>query len=72
MLLFVQPQLAADQAVFMTISALSNVGLFHDILPDMPRGTYVIAALMLAGRMVPLLILWWMADLGTEAELAIG
>jgi trk system potassium uptake protein TrkH len=72
MLLFVQPQLAADQAVFMTISALSNVGLFHDILPDMPRGTYVIAALMLAGRMVPLLILWWMADLGTPAELAVG
>ena len=30
MLLFVEPQLAADQVVFLTISALSNVGLSRE------------------------------------------
>jgi trk/ktr system potassium uptake protein len=72
MLLFVQPQLAADRALFLTISALSNVGLSHDTLPEMQRGAYVLAALMLAGRMVPLLILWWMADSTEGAEVAVG
>ena len=36
-----------------------------------PR-TLFLAALMLAGRMVPLLILWWMADSTQEAEIAVG
>ena len=72
MLLFVEPQLAPDQVLFMTISALSNVGLSHDQLPDMPRGAFVLAALMMAGRMVPLLVLWWMADSMNDAEIAVG
>jgi trk system potassium uptake protein TrkH len=72
MLLFLQPQHAPDQLLFLTISALSNVGLAHDILPDMSRGSYVLAALMLAGRMVPLLILWWIADLNVDTDVAVG
>jgi trk system potassium uptake protein TrkH len=74
MLLFVEPQLATDQSVFLTISALSNVGLAHDILPNMPKGAFVLSALMLAGRMVPLLVLWWMADSTPAAtqQLAVG
>ena len=72
MLLFVEPQLAGDQVLFMAISALSNVGLSYNQLPDMPRGSFVLAALMLAGRMTPLLILWWMADSTTDAEIAVG
>ncbi len=72
MLLFAEPQLAPDQSVFLTISALSNVGLSHDLLPNMPKGAFVLAALMMAGRMVPLLILWWMADSTSDAEVAVG
>jgi trk system potassium uptake protein TrkH len=72
MLLFVEPQLATDQSVFLTISALSDVGLAHDILPNMPKGAFVLSALMLAGRMVPLLVLWWMADSTPGTALAVG
>jgi trk system potassium uptake protein TrkH len=72
MLLFVEPQLAGEQVLYLTISALSNVGLSYDQLPDMPKGAFVLAALMMAGRMVPLLILWWMADSTRDGEVAIG
>jgi trk system potassium uptake protein TrkH len=72
MLLFVEPQLSGEQVLYLTISALSNVGLSHDQLPDMPRGAFVLAALMMAGRMVPMLVLWWMADTTEEAEIAVG
>ena len=72
MMLFAEPQLASEQSLFLTISALSNVGLSHDLLPNMPKGTFILAALMMAGRMVPLLILWWMADTTTDAEVAVG
>jgi trk system potassium uptake protein TrkH len=72
MLLFVEPELRGEQVLYMTISALSNVGLSYDLLPDMPRGSFVLAALMMAGRMTPLLVLWWMADTTTDAEIAVG
>ena len=72
MMLFAEPQLAPEQTLFLTISALSNVGLSHDLLPNMPKGTFILAALMMAGRMVPLLILWWMADSTNDAEVAVG
>jgi Trk-type K+ transport system membrane component len=72
MLLLIAPELAADRVLFLTISALSNVGLSHDPLPNLSKGAYVLAALMLAGRMVPLLILWWMADSTRDAEIAVG
>lgn len=72
MLLFVEPQLAGEQVVYLTISALSNVGLSYDQLPDMPKGAFVLAALMMAGRMTPLLIVWWMADSTRDGEVAIG
>ena len=72
MLLFVEPQLSGEQVLYLTISALSNVGLSQDALPDMRQGAFVLAALMMAGRMVPLLILWWMADSTQNANVAVG
>lgn len=51
---------------------MSNVGLSHDRLSMSMGGMFVLAALMLAGRMVPLIILWWMADSTEDAELAVG
>ena len=71
-LLAYEPQMAADRVVFLSFSALSNVGLAPDALSVAGPGSYVLSALMLAGRMVPWLILWWMADTTTDAELAIG
>jgi trk system potassium uptake protein TrkH len=72
MLLYVEPELRGEQVLYLTLSALSNVGLSYDKLPDMPRGSFVLAALMMAGRMTPLLVLWWMADTTTDAQIAVG
>lgn len=72
MLMAAEPQTAADRVVFLSFSALSNVGLAPDVLSVTGKGSYILSALMLAGRMVPWLILWWMADTTEDAELAIG
>ncbi len=72
LLLMAEPQMGADRVAFLAASALGNVGLAHDTLSNSPRGTYVLAALMLAGRMVPPLILWWMADTTVDADVAVG
>jgi len=71
-LLATEPQSGADRILMLAISALSNVGLSHDRLSMSISGMFVLAALMLAGRMVPLIILWWMADTTADAELAVG
>jgi trk system potassium uptake protein TrkH len=72
LLLGAEPQLEGDKLAFMTISGLSNVGLALDIVNITARGSYILSALMLCGRMVPLLILWWMADTTRDADLAVG
>lgn len=72
LLLMAEPQMGADRVAFLTASALGNVGLSHDVLSNSARGSYVLCALMLAGRMVPPLILWWMADSTTDADVAVG
>jgi hypothetical protein len=33
---------------------------------------FAYSAIILVGRMAPLMILWWMADTTTDAELAVG
>jgi trk system potassium uptake protein TrkH len=72
LLMVVEPQAAADRLVFVSFSALSNVGLAPDVQTLSAKGNYILAALMLAGRMVPLLILWWMVDTTDDADLAVG
>lgn len=72
LLLIAEPQMLGDQVFFLAVSALSNVGLSHDVLSISAKGSYILSALMLAGRMAPLLVLWWMADSTSDAELAIG
>jgi trk system potassium uptake protein TrkH len=71
LLLMAEPQMNADRVVFLAASALGNVGLSHDVLSNSPKGSYVLCALMLAGRMVPPLILWWMAETA-ESDVAVG
>ncbi len=62
----------SDRLFFMTISALSNVGLAHDKLSTVGPGLFILSAAMLFGRITPLLILWWMATSTTKEELAVG
>lgn len=72
LLLWLEPQMPGDRLLFITLSALSNVGLSHDVV-DMTRGSLlVVSAAMFFGRITPLLILWWMADTTRDADLAIG
>lgn len=71
-LLCTDAQLPGDRLLFLAISALSNVGLSHDVVSVSVPGSYILAAAMLVGRMAPLLVLWWMADTTQGAELAIG
>jgi trk system potassium uptake protein TrkH len=72
LLLMAEPQMNADRVAFLAASALGNVGLSHDVLSNSPKGSYVLCALMLAGRMVPPLILWWMAETVEGSEVAVG
>ena len=67
------PQLGGDQSLFLTVSALSNVGLAPDRVTLTGIPLYLLSAAMFAGRIIPLLILWWMADSTRDAEdVAIG
>jgi Trk-type K+ transport system membrane component len=70
----------ADQTLFHSISALSNVGLAHQnisIRADDPTSKLFVASLAvnlasLFGRLAPLAILWWMASTDEPSELAVG
>jgi len=60
-----------DNIAFNAISALSNVGFTTGAVPDEKGLFFAYSAIILVGKMAPLMILWWMADT-TTAELAIG
>jgi Trk-type K+ transport system membrane component len=66
------PQLVADQAAFLTISALSNVGLSHDPVSLVGWGLFVLDFIMLVGRLSPLVILWWMAVSTKDVEVLVA
>jgi Trk-type K+ transport system membrane component len=72
MMLWSEPDLPADRLLFMTISALSNVGLSHDPVSMTGSGLDVLASAMLLGRLMPLGMLWWMAMTTREAEMPVG
>lgn len=71
-LMSVDQELPADRQLFVIISAASNVGLSHDSLSTVGPPLYLVAGLMLVARIVPLAILWWMAQTTDDAQLAIG
>jgi trk system potassium uptake protein TrkH len=58
--------------LFNAVSALSNVGLSVSELPDTPALLYAYSAIMLVGRLTPVLVLWWMAETTRDADVAIG
>jgi len=62
----------ADNTLFDAISALSNVGFTASPLMDQKGLFFAYSAIILIGRMAPLMILWWMADTTNDAEMAVG
>jgi Trk-type K+ transport system membrane component len=72
LLLWRAADVSADRLLFLTVSAASNVGLAHDPVSITGPGLYTLCAVMLAGRIAPLFILWWMADTMTDADVAVG
>jgi len=64
--------MAADQLLFLAVSSTSNVGLAHDPVSIVGPGLYTLCALMLAGRLAPVFVLWWMARCTDDAEVAVG
>jgi Trk-type K+ transport system membrane component len=72
LLAYVNPSGTSDGLFFNAVSAVSNVGLSTSEIPDEQRTMFAFCAIMLLGRMVPLMILWWMADTTTDGEWGIG
>jgi len=71
-LLMTEPQLPADRVLFLAISALGNVGLSHEAISLSDGGFYILSVTMLAGRIAPVLMLWWIAQSVPEADVAVG
>ncbi len=65
LLLGLVPEQSADRLLMLAISAVGNVGLSHDVLSAGGNDAYVLSAAMMAGRLLPLLVLWW---LGRDTE----
>lgn len=72
MLLTTEPQMPADRLLFLAASALGNVGLSHDPVSLSDAGLYIASAVMLVGRVAPVLMLWWIVDTTPEADVAVG
>ena len=72
LLTWLTPDLTADRSLFLAVSAASNVGLSHDPIAVTGAGLYVLSAIMLVGRIAPLLVLWWMVRAAPESEVAVG
>lgn len=61
LLLALQPQMPADRAIFLAISAIGCVGLSHDPVSTTGVGLHVLSGAMLVGRLVPIIALWYIA-----------
>jgi Trk-type K+ transport system membrane component len=66
------PQMPADQLLFMSISAASTVGFSHDPISLVGGPLVTLSALMLFGRLAPILVLWWMATTTQREDVAVG
>lgn len=61
-----QPQLPGDRMLLLAISALCNVGLSHDPVSLSQEGLYLMSTAMVFGRLLPLVMLCWMASTSGE------
>jgi hypothetical protein len=46
--------------------------LSHEPLSPDPLPAFVLCGTMIVGRFAPLMLIWWMADTTSDAELAVG
>ncbi|MDB5331008.1 MAG: ktrB ntpJ [Phycisphaerales bacterium] len=65
-------QLPSDRLIFLTISALSNVGLANDPVSVVGPGLFLLAGLLLIGRLAPLAVLWWLAMTTDDVDVLVG
>jgi len=72
LLTYVSGAQPGDNVLFNAVSGLSNVGFTVQPVPDTKGVLFAYCAIMLVGRMAPLMVLWWMAETTADAELAIG
>ncbi|MBC8106670.1 MAG: hypothetical protein H7Z14_08790 [Anaerolineae bacterium] len=66
------PEISSDRALFITASAVSNVGLSPDPLSITAANGYALSMTMLLGRLFPICILWWMAVTTNDGEIAVA
>jgi trk system potassium uptake protein TrkH len=72
LLAYVNSTASVDGNFFTAVSAASNVGYLTGDIPDERNVMFATAAIMLLGRMTPLMILWWTADTTADADVAVG
>jgi len=58
--------------LFNAVSAMSNVGFTVSPVPDQTSLFFAYSAIILVGRMAPLMVLWWMAETTEGGEVGIG
>ncbi len=71
-LLSTAENIPGDRLFFITISALSNVGMSHDPISMGPAALFLLDGIMLIGRLAPLAIIWWMAYVTPDAEVLVA
>jgi len=71
-LLWTEPGLEADRLLFIVTSAASNCGMAPDRVGIVGTGMYVLSVTMLMGRILPIVILWWVVRHADETDVAIG
>jgi hypothetical protein len=62
----------ADSVFFNAVSAMSNVGYTVAPVQDQKSLFFAYSAIILVGRMAPLMVLWWMAETTGDGELTVG
>jgi Trk-type K+ transport system membrane component len=72
LLSYVNPAATVGGTLLNSVSAASNVGYSLTGLLDQKNILYAHCAIMLLGRVTPLMILWWIADTMPEVDVAIG
>jgi trk system potassium uptake protein len=72
MLASTEPQLPADQLLFIAGSAVGNVGWSTSPISITGSGMYTLSGAMMAGRLMPLMVLWWAALTTGDADVAVG
>ena len=67
-LLMAVPDIHLDRTLFLSASALGNVGLSYDPVDVSTAGLYVLSATMLLGRVAPMMMLWYLVDTTPECD----